>query len=82
MEMIEEKEKVFFKPGDVVTVKQNISNKPNMIVVCKVSSYLRDQKSNYFRGIKCRWFSTNMEMQEGIFNTKDLLMVEPAESNN
>ena len=34
MEMIEEKEKVFFKPGDVVTVKQNIKNKPDMIVVC------------------------------------------------
>lgn len=82
MEMIEEKEKVFFKPGDVVTVKQNIKNKPDMIVVCKVSSYLRDQKGNYFRGIKCRWFSNNMEVQETIFNTKDLVLVEPAESTN
>lgn len=72
-------EKIFFKPGDIVTLKQNIPNKPTMIVVCKASSYIRDPKSNYFRGIKCRWFTSNMELQESIFNTKDLLIIKTAE---
>lgn len=72
-------EKIFFKPGDIVTLKQNIPNKPTMIVVCKASSYIRDPKSNYFRGIKCRWFTSNMELQESIFNTKDLLIIRTAE---
>lgn len=75
-------EKIFFKPGDTVILKQNIPNRPKMVVVCKVSSYLRDPKSNYFRGIKCRWFNSNMELQEAIFNTKDLLIVESAENSN
>lgn len=78
--MEEEKEKVYFKPGDTVILKQNIPNRPKMVVVCKVSSYLRNPKTNYFKGIKCRWFSNNLELQESIFNTKDLLLVEPAET--
>ena len=68
-------EKIYFKPGDIVTVKQDIPNRPKMIVVCKVSSYLRDPKSNYFKGIKCRWFSDSKELQEAIFNTKDMQLV-------
>lgn len=77
--MEEEKEKVYFKPGDTVILKQNIPNRPKMVVVCKVSSYLRNPKTNYFKGIKCRWFSNNLELQESIFNTKDLLLVESVE---
>lgn len=76
-------EKIFFKPGDTVILKQNIPNRPKMVVVCKVSSYFRDPKSsNYFKGIKCRWFNNYMELQEAVFNTKDLILVETAESNN
>lgn len=74
-------EKIFFKPGDTVTLKQNIPNKPTMVVVCKASSYIRDPKNNYFRGIKCRWFTNNMELQESVFNTKDLVILEVAENN-
>lgn len=77
--MEEEKEKIYFKPGDTVILKQNIPNRPKMVVVCKVSSYLRNPKTNYFKGIKCRWFSNNLELQESIFNTKDLLLVESVE---
>ena len=28
-------EKIYFKPGDIVTVKQDIPNRPKMIVVCR-----------------------------------------------
>lgn len=73
-------EKIFFKPGDTVTLKQDIPNKPKMVVVCKASSYIRS-KDNYFRGIKCRWFTTDMELQESVFNTKDLVIIESVSEN-
>lgn len=75
-------EKVYFKPGDTVILKQGIANRPKMVVVCKVSSYLRNPKTNYFKGIKCRWFSKNQELQEAIFNTKDLVLLEVAEDSS
>lgn len=72
-------EKIYFTPGDIVTLKQDIPNKPTMIVVGRVTSYMRSQKDEnkdtYFKGIKCRWFSNNGELQESIFNTKDLIKV-------
>lgn len=69
--------KIYFLPGDVVTLKQEIPNKPVMIVVKKETMTFRpskdEDKSEYFRGIKCRWFTTEGLLQEGIFNTKDLI---------
>ena len=77
MEMCEEK--IYFLPGDVVTLKQDIPNKPKMIVLKKETMTFRpskeEDKSDYFKGIKCRWFTTDGIMQEGIFNTKDLIKV-------
>jgi hypothetical protein len=32
-----------------------------------------DDKSNFLKGIKCYWFTTNGTLQQGIFNTKDLI---------
>ena len=32
-----------------------------------------EKKDEYFKGIRCRWFSTRGELQEAIFNTKDLI---------
>lgn len=69
-------EKVYFKPGDTVQLKQELANKPVMVVICKASSYLREPGLNYFKGIKCRWFDRNMGLQEAVFNTKDLVLVE------
>lgn len=40
-----EKEKVFFQPGDTVTLKQDIPNKPKMIVVRKEMNVFKDQPS-------------------------------------
>jgi hypothetical protein len=40
-----EKEKVFFQPGDTVTLKQDIPSKPKMIVVRKEMNVFKDQPS-------------------------------------
>lgn len=70
-------EKQFFIPGDVVTIRQSLPNKPVMIVVKKVTKTIRigDSKGDIFQGILCRWFTTTNELQETVFNTKDLIKV-------
>lgn len=67
--------KQFYLPGDVVTLRQDIPNKPTMVVVKKVTKSVRTGgvKDNYFQGILCRWFTTTGKIQESIFNTKDLI---------
>jgi len=51
-------QRVFFNPGDIVTVKHNIPNKPTMWVVEKVTRSMynkeTEEKENVFLGIKCR----------------------------
>ncbi len=72
--MIDE-QKIYFLPGDIVTLKQDIPNKPTMLVI-KKESYIfknKDMKEMTLKGIKCRWFTTNGLMQEATFNTKDLI---------
>ena len=48
--------KQFFLPGDVVTLRQDIPNKPTMIVVRKVTKTIRiaDVKNDFFQGILCK----------------------------
>lgn len=67
--------KQFYLPGDVVTLRQDIPNKPTMVVVKKVTKSVRTGgvKDSYFQGILCRWFTTTGKIQESIFNTKDLI---------
>ena len=70
---------VFLAPGDVVEVRHNIENKPKMFVVEKVSKNIRtadNEVQPMFLGMKCRWFDKNGALQEGIFSTKDLILVE------
>lgn len=67
-------EKVFFLPGDLVTLRQDIPNKPVMLVLKKVTRYYKSENP-YLQGILCRWFTTNGEMQESIWNTKDLIKI-------
>lgn len=74
-------EKIFFMPGDVVTLKQDIPNKPVMIVIRKESSMIRPGKlpnqlsdTKALKGIRCRWFTKDGKMEEGVFNTKDLVI--------
>lgn len=72
---------IYFNPGDVVQLKQDIPNKPIMIVVRKETSIFKhDQKRLMDKkpiliGIKCRWFTKDGTLQEAIFNTKDIELV-------
>lgn len=69
-------QRVYFMPGDVVQLKQNIPNKPKMIVDKKETLALKNQeddKANFLKGIKCYWFTTDGFYQQGVFNTKDLI---------
>lgn len=72
---------IFFSPGDIVELRQDIPNKPKMIVVKKVASIFRhdvknfDDKKATLKGIKCIWFTSNGELQEYVFNTKDLNLI-------
>jgi uncharacterized protein YodC (DUF2158 family) len=70
--------KVYFQPGDIVTLKQEIPNKPTMIVVKKKTLTIRPKdgdKTDFLQGIICRWFTINQELQEAVFNTKDLIKI-------
>lgn len=72
-------EKIFFLPGDTVTLKQDLPNKPIMLVVQKELYSLRPksktEEKSPLKGIKCRWFTVDGLMQEAIFNTKDLIKI-------
>ena len=72
-----EQNKICFLPGDVVTLKQDIPNKPIMLVIRKETSILKNKISedNILKGIKCRWFTTDGQLQEAVWNTKDLFKI-------
>lgn len=72
-------EKVFYTPGDLVIVKHGLENRPVMLVKGKVQKLVRNDDNNNkveFLGIKCIWFNKNQELQEAVFNTKDLVYAE------
>ena len=69
-----ENDKVFFVPGDLVTIRQELPNKPIMLVVGKeTATFKLGSKDDYFRGMRCRWFTDDKQLQEAIFSTKDLI---------
>ena len=76
-----EENNIFFNAGDVVQLKQNIPNKPKMVVVKKVTSIFKhdikkpEDKRSVLKGIKCMWFTSDGTYQENIFNTKDLQLI-------
>ena len=65
-------EKVFFTAGDVVTLRQDVPNKPLMVVRSIDKVTMQGEKPMLF-GITCFWFTTTGEYQEKRFNTKDLV---------
>lgn len=76
--MMENNDKTFFTPGQVVILRQEIDNKPKMIVIEKVTKNFMNKdndKSSLFVGIRCAWFDKNQVYREGIFSTKDLIHV-------
>ena len=71
-------DRIYFMPGDIVTLRQDIPNKPKMLVVKKQTSVFKNREDNrepILKGIKCRWFTDSGELQEAIFNTKDLIKI-------
>ena len=51
-----------------------------MLVVKKETMTFRpvkeeDEKEEFFKGIRCRWFTTEGAVQEAVFNTKDLIKI-------
>ena len=76
---MQDDDKIYFNSGDLVQLKQELPNKPIMIVVKKVTSIFKhdkpEDKKNLLKGIKCRWFTKNGELQESIWNTKDLELI-------
>ena len=67
-------DKIFFQPGDIVMLKQDIPNKPKMMVVRVERSIIKNNDGkDYLRGIKCRWYSTDQKLQEAVYSTKDLI---------
>lgn len=80
MEMENKDSYLYYAPGDLVKVRHNIDFVPAMWVVEKISRNIRNKDTGemetMFLGIKCRWFNSNGDLQEAIFNTKDLKKVE------
>ena len=73
---IYETDKVYFVPGDVVTIKHDIPNKPIMLVKGKEQKLIKNAEGNHFKGIRCIWFTQTGQIQEAVFSTKDLKFVD------
>lgn len=64
-------EKIYFKPGDCVTLRQcEVMYSPVMLVLGKE----QDLESTFY-GLRCRWFTDSGLLQEAVFNTKDLILI-------
>ena len=70
-----EEEKIYFVPGMLVTLRQDLPNKPIMLVVRKKTMTIKGEDEKFLQGIICRWFTTDQHMEEGLFSTKDLIKV-------
>jgi uncharacterized protein YodC (DUF2158 family) len=69
----------FYAPGDLVKVRHDIDYVPTMFVTEKMTRNIRNkdgEMEQMFLGIKCRWFNANGDLQEAVFNTKDLMKVD------
>ena len=67
-------EKIYFQPGDMVQMKQDIPHKPKMVVIRIERSIMKNNEGkDYLKGVRCRWFSEDQKLQEAVFSTKDLI---------
>ena len=70
-------EKIYFVPGQRVTLRQDIPNKPIMLVHRVERSIIRNEDKNaLLKGVKVRWFTNNGFLQEAVFSTKDLVLID------
>ena len=70
-------DKIYFVPGQKVTLRQDIPNKPIMLVHRVERSIIRNEDKNaLLKGVKVRWFTENGFLQEAVFSTKDLILID------
>ena len=70
-------DKVYFSPGQRVILRQEIDNRPVMIVHRVERNIIKNKEGgDLLRGIKCRWFTKNGFLQEAVFSTKDLILID------
>jgi len=69
-----EDKRVFFAAGDVVQIKQDVPNKPKMIVqeINKSTIPAKGDSKGMLLGVTCIWFSTIGSLEKHRFSTKDL----------
>ena len=70
-----EEDKTYFLPGQVVKIRQNIPNSPTMIVVRKETNVFNHDSKGKLKGIRCRWFTKDGQLQEAVWSTKDLILI-------
>lgn len=72
----ENDEKIYFSPGQIVKMKQNIPNSPLMVVHRIERSIIRNTNGkDFLKGCRCRWFTKDGYLQEATFSTKDLVLI-------
>lgn len=69
-------EKIFFSAGDLVTLKQELPNKPVMLVQTVDKIPMKEGDRVSLLGVTCIWFSVDHAMHKCRFNTKDIKKVE------
>ena len=70
-------DKIYFTPGQRVILRQEIDNKPIMLVHRVERNIIKNSTGNeLLRGIKCRWFTKDGFLQEAVFSTKDLVLID------
>ncbi len=69
----------YFQPGEEVTLKQENTGAPVMVVKnikrAPMRSENREEKKSDLMGVVCFWFTSHGLYQEQLFNTKDLVKV-------
>lgn len=77
MNNVQQDEKIFFSPGQLVKLKQSLPNAPLMMVYRVERSIMRNTNGkDILKGVKVRWFTEGGFIQEAIFSTKDLILVD------
>lgn len=69
-------EKIFFSAGELVTLKQELPNKPIMLVQAVDKMPMKEGDRVSLLGVTCIWFSKDQVLQKSRFSTKDIKKVE------
>ena len=68
----------YFKEGDVVILRQELQNRPVMMVDKIVRSMLKTGTTSLL-GIRCFWFDKNGSINKNLYSSKDLRYATPDE---